>query len=93
MDTIEPQKKTPKYVLDAIKRYYHRNKNNVEFQQKVKERSQKYYELNKEKIKERQKQYYYDNKEKILLNMKARRDKLKATGDSPAEAETETDTE
>ena len=68
------QNKTPTYVLEAIKRYYHKNKDNVEFQKKVKERSQKYYEDKKDYIKERQKNYYYKNREKILQKMKERRE-------------------
>ncbi len=68
------QNKTPTYVLEAIKRYYHKNKDNEEFQKKVKERSQKYYEDKKDYIKERQKNYYYKNREKILQKMKERRE-------------------
>jgi hypothetical protein len=90
------QNKTPNYVLEAIKRYYHKNKDNVEFQKKVKERSQKYYEDKKDYIKERQKNYYYKNREKILQKMKERRE-MKAidseanfTSTSSTESETNT---
>ena len=90
------QNKTPNYVLEAIKRYYHKNKDNVEFQKKVKERSQKYYEDKKDYIKERQKNYYYKNREKILQKMKERRE-MKAidsdtnfTSTSSTEGETNT---
>jgi len=83
------QNKTPSYVLEAIKRYYHKNKDNEEFQKKVKERSKKYYENKKEYIKERQKTYYYENKDKILQKMKERR-QLKATSTSPSQSETDT---
>ena len=76
--------------MEAIKRYYHKNKDNEEFQKKVKERSKKYYENKKEYIKERQKAYYYNNKEKILQKMKERRDlKATSTGSSESEADTQ----
>ena len=55
------QNKTPTYVLEAIKRYYHKNKDNVEFQKKVKERSQKYYE--DKKMKERREMKAIDSED------------------------------
>jgi len=92
------QTKTPTYVLEAIKRYYHKNKDNEEFQKKIKERSKKYYENKKDYIKERQKAYYYNNKEKILKKMKDRRDAatalevkdLDTTSTSSTDSETDT---
>tara|TARA_Y100000004_G_scaffold188734_1_gene243313 strand:- start:1170 stop:1454 length:285 start_codon:yes stop_codon:yes gene_type:complete len=87
------QTKTPTYVLEAIKRYYHKNKDNEEFQKKIKERSKKYYENKKDYIKERQKAYYYNNKEKILKKMKDRRDAVAKDLDTTSTSSTDSETD
>ncbi len=87
------QTKTPTYVLEAIKRYYHKNKDNEEFQKKIKERSKKYYENKKDYIKERQKAYYYNNKEKILKKMKDRRDAVAKDLDTTSTSSTDSESD
>ena len=70
MESEEKQYKTPEYQRKAYKAYFDRNKDNPEFQAKLRETSKKNYEKNKEKIKAKAREYYHANKEKILAKQK-----------------------
>tara|TARA_R100001530_G_scaffold135193_1_gene111801 strand:+ start:2794 stop:3045 length:252 start_codon:yes stop_codon:yes gene_type:complete len=67
---MERTYKTPEYQRKAYKAYFDRNKNNPEFQEKLRETAKKNYEKNKEKIKGKARDYYHANKEKILARQK-----------------------
>jgi hypothetical protein len=51
-EQIQPQKKnkTPQYIIDANKRYYHKKKNNLDFKIKIRDRNRKAREKTKPSI-------------------------------------------